>query len=93
MAVVWFPADMWAAALARWPILADQLGVTADHAGYTRIVQQRLGRLRHQGIGRLQVAPFDLDAFDEWATTNEHDPATPAARAGYAAELAPIPFS
>lgn len=89
VALAWFPAEEWPAALATWPTLADSLG-TVDHRTYCRSLEQHLRQLRAADQGRqrgllLSVAPIRLADFRAWCEGTNEDPGTGAARASYAA--------
>jgi tetratricopeptide (TPR) repeat protein len=83
-AVAWFPPDQHAAALERWPDLAEDL---FDPARYARHIEEQL-RTLHAALGhRPAVAPLVVDDFLAWAAEAGYDPAGADARSTYAAEL------
>lgn len=83
-AVAWFAPDQHAAALERWPDLAEDL---FDPARYARRIEEQL-RTLHAALGhRPAVAPLVVDEFLGWAAEVGYDPAGADARSTYAAEL------
>jgi tetratricopeptide (TPR) repeat protein len=83
-ALAWFPPDQHAAALKRWPDLADDL---TDQVRYSRRLEEQLRRL-HVALGhRPAVAPLVVDDFLAWAAGEGYDAADGDARSIYAAEI------
>jgi hypothetical protein len=83
-ALAWFPPDQRAAALERWPDLANDL---TDPVRYSRRIEEQLRRL-HAALGhRPAVAPLIVGDFLAWAAGEGYDPAGGDARSTYAAEL------
>ena len=83
-ALAWFPPDQHAAALERWPDLADDL---TDPVRYSRRIEEQLRRL-HAALGhRPAVAPLVVDDYLAWVAGEGYDPAGRDARSVYAAEL------
>jgi tetratricopeptide (TPR) repeat protein len=83
-ALAWFPPDQHAAALERWPDLADDL---TDPVCYSRRIEEQLRRL-HAALGqRPAVAPLIVGDFLAWAAGEGYEPAGGDARSTYAAEL------
>lgn len=97
MAFSWFPAAEFTAALAAWPQLAQEWG-TRDHGEYCRRTQQHLLRFADAqrqragpASGPAWLVPIRLAPFRAWCARAGRDPATGAARAGYAADRARAP--
>lgn len=68
-AVAWFPADQIAAALDRWPDLAEEL---ADPAAYNRSIEQDARDVTDEISRKPAIVPVVVDAFVGWAP--EPDP-------------------
>lgn len=96
MALAWFPATEFTAALAHWPHLADQAHwATADHTDYNHQLERHLRGLAHQATTTtsqasvsLWIAPIHLEAFHTWCSRHDRDPAADNTRASYAADQA-----
>ncbi len=90
LALAWFPAEEYPAALYRWPELTTEgaaKGAT-DHAAYNHALERTLQKYANAGLTRLAIAPIRIPDFLTWCTDHGNDPATPAARATYSADLA-----
>jgi hypothetical protein len=86
IAVSWFPAEEFAAALQRWPELAEEWGT--DHSRYTHQLEGHLRRRSATTSGQAWIAPVCLEAYRSWCQRQQRDPATSETRAGYAVEQA-----
>jgi tetratricopeptide (TPR) repeat protein len=86
LAVSWFPAEEFAAALQCWPGLAEEWGT--DHTSYTHQLEDHLRRRSATTSGQVWIVPVFLEAYRSWCQRQERDPASSEARAGYAAEQA-----
>lgn len=84
-ALGWFPREERAAALARWPDLADALG---DADAYCRRMEAELRATRAATGRRPAIAPLRVAALLAFAEREGLDAGEPSARAHYAAELA-----
>lgn len=83
--LAWFPPDQQAAALARWPTLAEDLG---NPIAYARRLEGHLREL-HLGTGRRpSIAPLDVEELTAWAASQGLDPDSRTARSRYAADIA-----
>jgi len=61
LSVGWFPVDEWAAALERWPELADEM--PRDHLAYRAAIEHRLRVVSPQTVGaRLVATPLTVEA-------------------------------
>jgi tetratricopeptide (TPR) repeat protein len=87
LALGWFPPGEFPAALEAWPELAEDLGTT-DQTEYNHRLQRNLAELAPSSNGPTWIASIHLDDFRSWCSRTGNDPATGAARANYAAELA-----
>ena len=83
-AVAWFPRDEMAAALERWPSLAEDL---RDGDDYCRIIEARLREVRAATGHVPSVAPLAVDALVEFADEEGLDPETGLARSRFAGLL------
>jgi tetratricopeptide (TPR) repeat protein len=83
--LAWFAPDQRAAALARWPELADDF---ADATAYNARIEDHL-RLLHRATRRApSVAPLDVEELADWAAEAGLDADSGEARSQFAAELA-----
>jgi tetratricopeptide (TPR) repeat protein len=87
LAVSWFPADQFDQALRTWPDLSADWDSTG-YSDYTHRLERQLHKMTAAGPADLWIAPIQIDAFQRWCHSTGRDPATSAARAGYAAERA-----
>lgn len=87
LAVLYWPPDDFAAALARWPAVAEDYGDT--HEEHRRLVEGHLRRLTQQrpGLG-VSVAPALLDDYLTFAAKRDGHESDASTRAGYAAHCA-----
>jgi SEC-C motif-containing protein len=83
--LAWFPPEERAAALERWPTLADDF---ADAQAYSRRIEGRLRNLHRALAQRPSVAPIEVQALVDWAASAGYDPDSGDARSAFAAELA-----
>lgn len=83
--LAWFAPDQRAAALARWPGLADDF---ADPAAYNARIEDHLRLLQREIRRAPSVAPLDVEELADWAAKAGHDPDSGEARSQFAAELA-----
>lgn len=83
-AVAWFPRDQIEQALARWPLLADDLN---DPDAYCRTIEARLREVQSATGRQPSVAPMRVEPLVEFAIERGFDPDTGAARSRFAAEL------
>jgi len=83
--LAWFGPDQHAAALARWPSLAEDL---ADATAYNARIEGHLRRLHRETGRRPTIAPLDVDEFAAWTAEAGYDADTGSARSQFAAELA-----
>ena len=83
--VAWFPPDQRAAAVARWPGLAEDF---ADSAAYSRRIERHLRELLAATGHKPTVAPLEVEALARWAEQHGYDPDTGGARSQFAGELA-----
>ncbi|MEY2427036.1 MAG: hypothetical protein QOI61_2608 [Actinomycetota bacterium] len=84
LAIAWFTAVDFEAALERWPDLIEW--PVTDHADYSAHIE---GDLRRYGEGgTIAVAPIRLDEYLPWCEDEKRDPSTSETRAHYAAVLA-----
>lgn len=73
LAVGWFPADEWPAAIARWPQLLEEL--LADHAAYSHTIESRIKRIREASAApRLWVPVLDVDGLAAYCAEHGLDP-------------------
>ena len=84
-AIAWFPPDQRAAALERWPTLADDF---ADPVAYSRRLEGHLRSLLQATGERPRLAAIEADELVAWSAAQGHDPASAEARSQFAAELA-----
>jgi hypothetical protein len=89
LAVGWFPAEEFDAALRTWPQLAEDWGTT-DPTDYNHQLQRHLRNLSANVSGSTWIAPINLDSFQRWCQSTGRDPATSGARSGYAADRARV---
>jgi hypothetical protein len=82
--LAWFAPDQRAAALARWPGLADDF---ADPIAYNARIEGHLRQLHRATHRAPSVAPLDVDELSDWAAEAGHDPDSGEARSQFAAEL------
>lgn len=86
LAVGWFPASEWAAAIDRWPRLLDDN--PADHARYSHEIEARTKRIARAVAGQpLHIAPLAVNDLEDFAAIEGEDPGTAEMRASYAAEV------
>jgi tetratricopeptide (TPR) repeat protein len=83
-AVAWFPRDQIEAALARWPLLVDDLN---DPDAYCRTIETRLRAVRSETGREPSVAPLQVERLVEFAAEKGVDPDSGAARSHFAAAL------
>ncbi|MDY7103733.1 MAG: SEC-C domain-containing protein [Actinomycetota bacterium] len=84
--LAWFPAEQWAAALERWPELADDL--PTDHREYSRRIESRMKYLAREMPGvPLRVSPLDVERLVEHAAEAGEDPGLGEGRSSMAAEV------
>lgn len=93
IAVAWFPAGDYEAAVAAWPALADSEliagpGGPVPHAQYCRAMQDRLIAHAEAGVPALAVAPVRVEEFGAWCTEQGYPPDASESRADYATHLA-----
>jgi hypothetical protein len=90
LALAWFPADQHPAALRRWPELTAEGAAkdAIDHAAYNQALERTLRDYAQAGLPRLAIAPIRIPDYLAWCHDRGADPATPATRANYAADLA-----
>ena len=90
LAFAWFPADEYPEALRRWPELTTEGPAkgTVDHAAYSRALERTLRGYADAGATRLAVAPIRVPVFLTWCADRDQDPAAPATRAAYVADVA-----
>ncbi len=90
LALAWFPADQYLAALRRWPELTAEGTAkdAVDHAAYNGALERTLRDYAEAGLTRLAIAPIRIPDYLAWCTDRGTDPATPTTRANYAADLA-----
>jgi tetratricopeptide (TPR) repeat protein len=90
LALAWFPADHYPAALRRWPELTAEGAAkdAVDHAAYNRVLERTLRDYAEAGLPRLTISPIRIPDYLAWCTDRGIDPAAPATRANYAADLA-----
>ena len=90
VALAWFPAAEYPQALQLWPELAGDGPAKGapDHARYSRALQSILTGYADAGASRLLVAPIRITEYQHWCHSTGEDPATPGARARYAATIA-----
>jgi hypothetical protein len=87
MALAWFPAPDWAAAMTRWPSFAgDWTGVS--HEEYCRRIEGHLKWMNGQGARVRALSPIELDAYIPWCEAQGRDPEDAEACTQYAAEVA-----
>jgi hypothetical protein len=84
-ALAWFPPNQRAAALERWPTLADDF---ADPVAYSRRLEGHLRSLRQATGERPRLAPIDVEELVAWAAAEGLDPDSGEARSQFAGELA-----
>ena len=84
-ALAWFPRDQHAAALDRWPDLADDF---ADATEYHARLEGHLRQLHRETGQRPGIAPLDVDELAAWAADVGRDPDSGAARSLFATEVA-----
>ncbi len=84
-AIAWFPPDQRAAALERWPTLADDF---ADPVAYSRRLEGHLRSLLQATGERPRLAAIEADELVAWSAAQGHDPDSAEARSQFAAELA-----
>jgi len=87
LALAWFPADQYAAALERWPSLAGEWG-DVPHADYCLHMEADLREYASVKPGPCSVAPIDVAEFVAWCEAEALHPEDSQARARYAAQLA-----
>lgn len=87
LAVSWFPATEFPAALERWPQLGQDWGTT-DHTTYTRQLQRHLVDRQAAAVSSTWISPIHLEAFRDWCQRHDRDPAGSDTRASWAAEQA-----
>lgn len=90
LALAWFPADQYPEALRRWPELTAEGAAkdAADHGAYNQALERTLREYADAGQMRLAISPIRIPDYLAWCTGRGADPAAPAARANYAADLA-----
>ena len=82
--VAWFPRDQIEPALARWPLLADDLD---DPDAYCRVIEARLRHVRNETGRQPSVAPLQVDRVVGFAEENDLDADSGKARSQLAAEM------
>jgi hypothetical protein len=86
LAVGWFSADEWSAALACWPELAEENPV--DHREYSREIEARTEQIARHLVGHeLSIAPLAVADLDIAAEEEDEDPGSAKARAAQAARV------
>jgi hypothetical protein len=70
-ALAWFPDDQLAAALARWPDLAEEL---ADPVAYNRSIEQDARDVTDEVARKPAIVPVAVDACVRWAAAADRDP-------------------
>jgi tetratricopeptide (TPR) repeat protein len=85
IAMAWFPSWEYERALALWPDALERFAGVA-HRDYCRAMEVDMRALTSAGIRVSHVAPVTVAALTAHAGTVAVDPASPAARAGLAAE-------
>jgi predicted Zn-dependent protease len=83
--VLHWPKDELRALLARWPDLADGYGRDWDE--HRRRTEETLNAYADGGMARLEVAAGSVADFERYAAETARDPAAPATRAAYAAQV------
>ncbi|MGH2920130.1 MAG: SEC-C metal-binding domain-containing protein [Solirubrobacteraceae bacterium] len=83
--LAWFAPDQHAAAVARWPSLAEDL---SDPTAYNARLECHLRQLHRETGRHPRIAPLDVDELTDWAARAGHDPDTGSSRSQFAAELA-----
>jgi hypothetical protein len=87
LAIAWFPADEWRAAIGRWPDLLDEL--PADHLEYSHVIEARTKAIARAAAGApMSIAPLTVVGLGAYCHEHGGDPGTAEARSAYAAELA-----
>jgi hypothetical protein len=84
-ALAWFPPDQRAAAIERWPTLADDF---ADPVTYSRRLEGRLRSLLQATGERPRLAAIEVEQLITWSAVQGYDPDSGEARSQFAAELA-----
>ncbi|MFJ8488524.1 SEC-C domain-containing protein [Streptomyces sp. NPDC094038] len=84
--VLFWPPDEFGVLLEHWPSVADAYG--DDHTGHLRQVERTLRELSDEGATHLAAGRATADGLRAHAEAHGCSPDTPAARSGYAAELA-----
>jgi hypothetical protein len=84
-AVAWFPPDQRAAALERWPTLADDF---ADPLAYSRRLEGHLRSLLQATRERPRLAAVEVEELVAWSAAHGYDPDSGEARSRFAADLA-----
>lgn len=84
LALAWFPAGEYEAAVARWPSLAEDWA-DVPHADYCQRMDGHIKWMRRHGVMVRAVAPIVVDDFVAWCDKEGEDPEH--ARASYAAEV------
>ncbi|HUR86877.1 MAG TPA: SEC-C metal-binding domain-containing protein [Solirubrobacteraceae bacterium] len=82
--LAWFPPDQHAAALERWPSLAEDLD---EPRAYARRLEAHLRQLHRETGRHPSIAPLNVEELTHWATAAGEDPDSGSARSRFAAEL------
>jgi tetratricopeptide (TPR) repeat protein len=86
LAVGWFPADEWPAAVERWSDLLEDL--PSGHLDYSHATEARVKRIaRHLPGNRLHIAAMTVDGLVAHAEESGFEPGRGEARSSYAATL------
>ena len=86
LALAWFPAGVFEAALDRWPDLMDE--PITDYGEYCAFIEGHLRGYAAAGSRDLVVAPIRLPEFLSWCDELDVDAGSPESRARYAAVVA-----
>ncbi|CAN5842335.1 hypothetical protein BH23ACT10_BH23ACT10_21050 [soil metagenome] len=87
LAVGWFPQEHYAAAVERWPDLAQRWDAD-DYGSYVRDIQGQLIDLSRSSVGGPYLAPLDIDDLVAYAAQHGSDPGAAETRAAFADDVA-----
>ena len=86
LAVGWFPAGEWPAAVQRWPDLLDDL--PPGHLDYSHAIEARVKRTARHAAGHpMHVSPLTVADLDDQAVIDGPDAGSAEVRSALAAEL------
>ncbi len=86
LAVGWFSAGEWPAAVQRWPDLLDDL--PPGHLDYSHAIEARVKRIARHAAGHpMHVSPLTVADLDEQAAIEGPDAGSAEVRSALAAEL------